>query len=194
VAENQTAEKAGAVISSSACGRYFGFLGGQPKGTKFPDECLTCSKMLECMTAKPEVRAKTPPKKKPQKPHPKKKRAFSAKLKRQTVQRAAEMDEESPDETFDSPPRRLEDEFVVVTAGMLFDNWSNTVLINRATVEQWGKRWKEIEITTGTGRKTKCKVLPVQDVAKGLIHVPDKLRLNLGIREGAVVKVKLIVK
>jgi hypothetical protein len=193
MAENRTADETAAVISSSACIAYFGFLGRQPKGTKFPDECLTCSKMLDCMTAKTEEKVKTPPKKKLQKPRPKKKRIATAKPKRKTTKPTAEMDEE-PAETYKLPTRRPEDEFVVATAGKLFERWSNTVLINRATVEQWGKRWKEIEITTGTGRKAKCKVLPVQEVAEGMIHLPDRLRLNLGIGKGDVVKVKLIVR
>jgi DNA-directed RNA polymerase subunit RPC12/RpoP len=31
------------------CGHHLGFLKSRPKNTPIPEECLTCSKMIECM-------------------------------------------------------------------------------------------------------------------------------------------------
>lgn len=31
------------------CGHFFGYLNKHQKNTPFPDECLTCAKMVECM-------------------------------------------------------------------------------------------------------------------------------------------------
>jgi len=31
------------------CGHFFGYLSKHQKNTPFPDECLTCSRMFECM-------------------------------------------------------------------------------------------------------------------------------------------------
>src|SRR3990170_5415089 len=42
-------EKPEILISNSTCQHRFGFLGQRPKGTDFPDECLTCEKILDCM-------------------------------------------------------------------------------------------------------------------------------------------------
>ena len=40
-----TAESEGAV----KCGHFFGYLNKHQKNMPFPDECLTCAKMVECM-------------------------------------------------------------------------------------------------------------------------------------------------
>lgn len=39
------------------CRNHFGFLNQRPKGSDVPEECLTCEKMIECMTSK--FKAKT---------------------------------------------------------------------------------------------------------------------------------------
>jgi hypothetical protein len=31
------------------CGHFFGYLGKRQKSTPFPDECLTCARMVECL-------------------------------------------------------------------------------------------------------------------------------------------------
>lgn len=31
------------------CGHFLGYLKKRPKNTPIPDECLTCSKMIECL-------------------------------------------------------------------------------------------------------------------------------------------------
>ena len=38
--------------SSGQCTHKVGYLKNLPKGDPFPDECLTCSKLLECMFKK----------------------------------------------------------------------------------------------------------------------------------------------
>jgi len=32
------------------CSHYFGYLGGHPKNTPIPNECLTCIKIMECLS------------------------------------------------------------------------------------------------------------------------------------------------
>ena len=39
----------GAVADSVGCAHHLGFLKVRPKSTPIPEECLTCSKMIECM-------------------------------------------------------------------------------------------------------------------------------------------------
>ncbi len=52
MAETHEAEKTGFTISSSTCKRYFGYLSEREKGAAMPDDCLTCSKMIDCMFSK----------------------------------------------------------------------------------------------------------------------------------------------
>ncbi|MDH5481986.1 MAG: hypothetical protein OEY22_03770 [Candidatus Bathyarchaeota archaeon] len=36
---------------SVKCSHFMGYLKKRPKDSSFPDECLTCSKMIECLTS-----------------------------------------------------------------------------------------------------------------------------------------------
>jgi hypothetical protein len=36
--------------SEARCGHFLGYLKKRPKNTPIPDECLTCNKMIECLT------------------------------------------------------------------------------------------------------------------------------------------------
>ena len=36
--------------SPAACSHHLGYLKQRPKNTPIPEECLTCTKMIECMT------------------------------------------------------------------------------------------------------------------------------------------------
>jgi len=36
--------------SEGKCAHFFGFLKKRPKNMPIPDECLTCSRMIECLT------------------------------------------------------------------------------------------------------------------------------------------------
>jgi DNA-directed RNA polymerase subunit RPC12/RpoP len=37
------------VESTGACGHFFGYLKKRERQTSFPEECLTCAKMVECL-------------------------------------------------------------------------------------------------------------------------------------------------
>jgi DNA-directed RNA polymerase subunit RPC12/RpoP len=39
----------GAAADSAGCAHHLGYLKVRPKNTSIPEECLTCSKMIECM-------------------------------------------------------------------------------------------------------------------------------------------------
>jgi hypothetical protein len=45
----RTAERAAGV----RCGHFLGYLSKRQKNAPFPDECLTCAKMVECMLHQP---------------------------------------------------------------------------------------------------------------------------------------------
>jgi hypothetical protein len=38
-----------AVAEEVGCAHHLGYLKSRPKNTSIPEECLTCSKMIECM-------------------------------------------------------------------------------------------------------------------------------------------------
>jgi len=57
--EGREEEKASTVVvrksgksdsDETECEHFFGYLRKRPKNTPIPDECLTCSKMVECLT------------------------------------------------------------------------------------------------------------------------------------------------
>jgi hypothetical protein len=190
LAETLSDEKQSILISSSACRHKFGFLGQRPKGTDIPDECLTCEKMIDCMvperkdndvteqvteqevleTAKPEevveeAETKAPPE--------------------ETVK---EIEETS--ELNDSITLMSDEEFVVENAGVLYSQWSTTVLMNKETLQTFGKKVKEVEVETEVGRKMRLKIHSVEEVESKSVLVPDKLQLILGVKKGSIVKVK----
>ena len=43
-------EKTEVSESEMSCGHGFGYLNNRPRDTTIPDECLTCSRILQCMT------------------------------------------------------------------------------------------------------------------------------------------------
>lgn len=185
-------KRQGFVVSSSVCLHQFGFLSQRPKGMEIPDECLTCEKVVECMLSKPEDTAATP-EIKPE---------FSA------VERAKDLVEEFGEKNKKERPkedevkhagadkstgRTSDSDFTVESPGMLYAQWTNTVLIRKETLHRWGKV-KEVEIETDKGKKTRCKVYPIEDSEIKVIQVPDKMQLRLGVRKGCIVKVKPVVK
>jgi hypothetical protein len=185
-------EGLGSAVSSSVCPYYLGFLGQRPKGSAIPDECLACEKILDCMVPKPQdIAAK-----------PEVESEFSA------VQRAEDLAEELGEkdkkekleeeevrhgEVDESIKRTSSDDFTVESPGMLYAHWSSTVLIRKETLRSWGKV-KGVDIEAGKGKKTTCKVYPVEDLETGVIQVPDEMQLKLGVKKGGIVKVKPKVK
>ncbi len=220
MSKNLADEKPVALISSSACKHEFGFLGRQPRGTPFPDECFTCTKMIDCMAVKAERPAPTPPpppappqirqepvrvikqepvrlvQEVPRQVPVKPPVAVAVPQKKvvQAVVQKPEVKEEFLGENVLYQAPRSSDEFLVENAGMLYAQWSGTVLMDKETVEGWGKKVKEIELITVTGKKAKCKVQPTADARAGTVQVPAKLQANLGIAKGARVKIRAILK
>lgn len=84
------------------------------------------------------------------------------------------------------------DDFCVESSGTLYNLWSGTVLINKDTLESWGKRIREVELETEKGRITICKAYPVANLALQVIQVPSKIKASLCIEDGAYVKVRPI--
>ena len=46
---SKIAESANALEGPTGCAHHSGYLKERPKNTPIPEECLTCSKMIECM-------------------------------------------------------------------------------------------------------------------------------------------------
>ena len=203
------AEATGFTVSSSACQRYFGFLSQRSKGTPIPEDCLTCEKMLDCMISTRDSTSVTL-ESKPE--------LNTAEKAETTVTFEAVTASEQPKEGKLEPMKKVElslrqrmrkhfepktsvktqtqissDDFRVEDfSGILYAQWSSTVLMNRETIQLLGKNIKEVEIQTHKGKKTRCKVYGVPDVASGAIQVPGKIKKDLEIDNGSFVRVKTV--
>lgn len=88
----------------------------------------------------------------------------------------------------------FESGFVVEDMGMLYASWSSTVRIHREKISEWGGKVKEVEVEASSGRRARCKVMPMEDLRMDVIQVPDKVQQELGVMKGDIVKVKPITK
>jgi hypothetical protein len=78
-------------------------------------------------------------------------------------------------------------DFTIESPGMLYAHWSSTVMIRKETLYNWGKV-KEVDIETGKGKRMTCKAYPIDDLEIGVIQVPDKMQLKLGVEKGCTSK------
>lgn len=179
-------------VSSSVCPHHLGFLSQRPKGLVIPDECLTCEKLIDCISSKHEDTA----------PKPEIKPEFSAiertkdlaeEFGEKNKTEQPEEDEVRHNETNKSTKRTSNNDFTIESPGMLYAHWSITVLIRKETLYDWGKV-EEVDIETKQGKKMTCKVYPIEDLETGIIQVPDKMQLKLGVKKGWIVKVRPKVK
>jgi hypothetical protein len=175
-------------VCASVCPHHFGFLSQRAKGSAIPDECLTCEKVIDCILLKPEDTAAEP----------------ETKPELSAVERTKDSAKESGEEhkggrseeggvkhneADESNERTSNNDFHVESPGMLYARWSGTVLIRKETLDGWGDV-REVDIETERGKIMTCKVYAVEDLEKGVIHVPDKMQLKLGVKKGSIVKVK----
>jgi hypothetical protein len=86
------------------------------------------------------------------------------------------------------------DDFCVESPGILYNQWSGTVLINKETLQLLGKKVKEVEVQTHKGKKTRCKVYAVPGMAPRVIQIPAKIKADLDIDNGCFVRVKIVTK
>jgi len=122
--------------------------------------------------------------------------------------------EETEPEEFDEPeqiqpevePRSLIPEppvnqFIVENIGGLLVP-SDTVRIDNEIITQWldlypEKKIVDVDVETFVGESVTCKVKPIKDSkyeGKGIIQMPDKIQLNLGIKKGELVRVKPVIQ
>ena len=193
MAETLNDEKPHILISSSTCKHKFGHLGQRPKGTAIPDECLTCEKMLDCMFSERKDEA-APQLTEQEVPEAEKAEEVAEEPEAKTAPKEPAKEIEEPSETNGSITPMADDEFVVENAGILYSQWSTTVLMNKETLQILGKKVKEVEVETETGKKMKLKIHPVEEAGSKTIMVPDKVQLILGVKKGHVVKLKPITK
>jgi hypothetical protein len=180
------------VVSSSVCPHHLGFLGQRPKGLAIPDECLTCEKILDCMSSKPEDIEATP-EKKPEISAIERAEELAEEFGEKNKEERPKEDEVEDARADKSTKRTSNSDFAIESPGMLYAHWSNTALISKETLYGWGKV-KEVEIETDKGKKMTCKVYPIENLDRRVIQVPDKLQLKLGVKKGWIVKVKPTVK
>jgi translation initiation factor IF-1 len=173
-------EEAQETLEETKCPHHFGYLAKRPR-TEMSDECMVCSKILECMRTQPEGEA-SPAEKipKPSKPD----RVTGKTVEGEAKEEPRELEAARRDET-----RRTEDEFAVENLGMLFASWSDTVRIGKKILSSLGRKVKEVEIETADGKKARCKVQPM-DEEERIIQMPGKLQSILQIRKGQFVKVR----
>jgi len=183
-------ERQGFTVTSSTCKHYFGFVGQRPKGTAIPEECLTCERVMDCMASKAEKEAGMP------------------KIKLQVVaseqtNEPEELDhkneqmpivvevETKPSEALTKPPVKASDNcFIVEDAGVLYSQWSGTVLISKETLQRWGKKVKEAVVESDNGDWIRLKVHALEELENGVVQLPLKVQANIGAHKGSVVKVK----
>jgi len=174
-------EEAQETLDETKCPHHFGYLAQKPRTEKMSDECMVCSKMLECMRAQPKGEASPAQKtQEPSKPDRITAKTIEEKVKEEPQElKAAKKDE----------IRRTEDEFTVENLGMMFASWSDTVRIGKKILSSLGKKVKEVEIETADGKKARCKVQPM-DEEERIIQMPGKLQSILQIKKGQFVKVR----
>lgn len=66
--------------------------------------------------------------------------------------------------------------------------------MNRETLQLLGRKVKEVEVQTHKGKKTRCKVYAVPDMAPRVIQIPTKIKADLNIENGCFVRVKPVTK
>ena len=101
---------------------------------------------------------------------------------------------QKPHEAEKPAMKRSDDDFCVENPGMLYAQWSSTVLMNSETLQLLGRKVKEVEVQTHKGKKARCKVYAVLDMAPRVIQIPSKIKANLDIENGSYVRVKPVAK
>jgi len=87
-----------------------------------------------------------------------------------------------------------DNQFKVDNLGMLYASWSKTVRIDSQSLSGWGMKTEEVEVETVKGKRARCKVQSMEDSERGVIQVPDKIQLYLGIGKGELVTVRPVTK
>lgn len=162
------------------CPHHFGYLSQRSSEEEIPEECLACEKVVKCIVSKPKTPTVV---KQMEKSHvgSLKSNSFTPEI-------------EAAIKTTPLPTEPSGNQFKVENLSMLYAPWSNTVRINRQTLSGWGGKIKEVEIETVDGKRTRCKVQPMEDSKKGIIEIPDKMQRNLEIGKGELVRVKPIIE
>jgi hypothetical protein len=184
----------------SGCPHHFGYLSQRPRGEEIPEECMVCKKIVDCMVSRARETHITPIKS----------NSFTPEIESEIllVEEVTESAKNHGEETvkielegivepkIKTEPLRTEpsgNQFIVENVGMLYASWSDTVIIDRETLSDWGRKIKEVEIETVDGKRRRCKVKPTEHLKKGIVQIPDKVQLNLEIRKGELVTVKPVV-
>jgi hypothetical protein len=200
MAGQDTVEKTAFTVSSSACTRYFGFLSQRDKQTAIPDECLTCPRMIECRISEPESTAVTAEELIESEPTEQAEEDIVDK-----PQMILEQPEKEAEASLQQMPEPLElekpiekavvrsdDDFCVQSSGMLYNQWTGTVLLSKEALQSLGKKVKEVEVQTCNGKKMICKVYVVPNLTPRVIQIPSKLKADLGVDDGDYVRMKSV--
>lgn len=122
----------------------------------------------------------------------------------------------TPLKPFSPPPKQEQKEenegtsappynqLIVKTISGLFTRFMqpNRVEIDEKILTEWsqgyneGKEVEEVEVESLGGKKTRCEVEEIQDFDlkdKGLVRMPEKIQMNLGVKEGEQVRVKPVL-
>lgn len=191
---------------SHYCSHHFGYLGQRSKSEEIPDTCMTCLKLVDCMISKPEAsevltRPVAPIRREPSTLEAKHEIDAAEETNvpvdhstRETAKEELKVALEPEVRTKPLSEEPSDNQFKVDNLGMLHASWSKTVRIDRQSLSRWGRKTEEVEVETVKGKRTRCKVQSIEGSEKGVIQVPDKIQLYLGIGRGELVTVRPVTK
>jgi len=109
-----------------------------------------------------------------------------------------EEDETKPEPMLPEPPANQ----LIVESLSGFLVPSDTVRIDGKILSRWedlyeDRKIEEVEIETFDGKTARCKVKPIKDSksdGRGVIQMPEKIKTDLEVRKGELVRIKPIVE
>lgn len=185
------------------CPHQFGYLSQRPRDGELPEGCMTCTKLLECMTFKPNVETATPQTKETSYV-PFKKEAAKRKRRPKVSKQHAEATRETGKEAHlttlknesETVPLRQEIlgcQLKVEALGMWDSLWSDSVRIDKKILSRWGQKVELVEVEASDGetiRMVRCQVKPMESEEKEVIQIPIRILRALEIRKGELVTVR----
>jgi hypothetical protein len=191
------------ITTAEECPHHFGYLSQRPRHVELPEGCMTCVKLLECMTFEPNVETVTHQMKEAYDIPLKNKastRKTRSRVSKQHEKTARKTEKKEPLKTLNNesetlPPRQelSECQLKVETLSIWDSLWSDTVRIDKEVLSRWGQKIELVEVEASDGeniRMIRCQVKPMESADKGVIQIPIRIQRALKIRKGEPVTVK----
>jgi len=189
------------------CPHQFGYLSQRPREEELPEACMTCAKLLECRTFKPDVETVTRQKKEASDIPAESEAATietGSKVSEQDKKAAQETEKEEPLRTLNNESQMApqcqelaERQLKVETLSMWGSLWSGTVRIDKEVLSGWGEKIEQVQVEAGDGESIRmviCQVKPMESAEKEVIQIPIRIQRALKVRKGESVTVKPAVE